>query len=63
MAVNPIALRTVKTLWSFGRSECNRVKQQSALGVHSLLKYLKFLPHAKQCELRKILHLLSKINS
>ena len=22
---NPIALRTAKTLWSFGRSECNRV--------------------------------------
>ena len=24
--VNPIALRTAKTLWSFGCSECNRVK-------------------------------------
>ena len=24
--INPIALRTAKTLWSFGRSECNRVK-------------------------------------
>ena len=23
---NPIALRNAKTLWSFGRSECNRVK-------------------------------------
>ena len=23
---NPIALRTAKTLWSFGHSECNRVK-------------------------------------
>ena len=23
---NPIALRTAKTLWSFDRSECNRVK-------------------------------------
>ena len=23
---NPIALRMAKTLWSFGRSECNRVK-------------------------------------
>ena len=23
--INPIALRTVKTLWSFGRSECSRV--------------------------------------
>ena len=24
---NPTALRTAKTLWSFGSSECNRVKQ------------------------------------
>ena len=24
--VNPIPLRTAKTLWSFGRSECNRVE-------------------------------------
>ena len=23
---NPVALKTAKTLWSFGRSECNRVK-------------------------------------
>ena len=23
---NPIALRTAKTLWSFGHSECNSVK-------------------------------------
>ena len=26
MFVNPIALRMAKTLWSFGPSECNRVK-------------------------------------
>ena len=26
--VNPIALRTAKTLWSFGHSECNRVKRK-----------------------------------
>ena len=24
--INPIALKTAKTLWSFGFSECNRVK-------------------------------------
>ena len=24
--INPIALRTAKTLWSFGSSECNRLK-------------------------------------
>ena len=23
---NPIALRTAKIVWSFGRSECNRIK-------------------------------------
>ena len=26
MLFNPFPLRTAKTLWSFGRSECNRVK-------------------------------------
>ena len=26
MSLNPIALRAAKTLWSFGLSECNRVK-------------------------------------
>ena len=25
--LNPVALRTAKTLWSFGRSECNRVNE------------------------------------
>ena len=25
-SINPFALRTAKTLWSFGGSECNRVK-------------------------------------
>ena len=27
---NPIALRSAKTLWSFGRSVCNRVKNYSS---------------------------------
>ena len=26
LVFNPVALRTAKTLWSFGRSECNRVR-------------------------------------
>ena len=26
VAVNPVALRMAKTLWSFGHSECSRVK-------------------------------------
>ena len=32
--INPIALRTVETLWSFGRSECNRVKQCTQQAVY-----------------------------
>ena len=28
---NPVALRTAKTLWSFGCSECNRVKEKTLL--------------------------------
>ena len=27
MGFNPIALRTAKTLWSFGLSECSRVNR------------------------------------
>ena len=35
--VNPIALRMTKTLGSFGRSECNRVKMQIiTIGNHWL---------------------------
>ena len=29
--LNPTALRTAKTPWSFGRSECNRVKAISSM--------------------------------
>ena len=32
--LNPIALRTAKTVWSFGCSECNRVKIDT---VHQLM--------------------------
>ena len=28
MFINPIVLRKAKTLWSFGLSECNRVRYQ-----------------------------------
>ena len=31
--VNPIALRMAKTLWSFGHSECNRVKTNLMLDL------------------------------
>ena len=30
-AINPIALRIAKTLWSFGYSECNRAKEKNLL--------------------------------
>ena len=32
--LNPIALRMAKTLWSFGLSECNRVKDFSPDASH-----------------------------
>ena len=40
-SVNPIALRMAKTPWSFGRSECNRVKQATCVKqacIHFLKK-------------------------
>ena len=42
---NPIALRTAKTLWSFGFSECNRVNRllvfiRNMLAVSDLLPVL-----------------------
>ena len=36
--VNPIALRTAKTLWSLGCSECNRVKKGSTFGKKNYLQ-------------------------
>ena len=33
LVVNPDALRTAKTLWSFGCSECNRVKSDSNCAI------------------------------
>ena len=35
-AITPIALRTAKTLWSFGHSECNRVKKQGNLNTYAI---------------------------
>ena len=37
-AVDPIALRTANTLWSFGHSECNRVKGKKFLLDFSRVK-------------------------
>ena len=36
--VNPIALRTAKTLWSFDSSECNRVKSAKSVWYDTDLK-------------------------
>ena len=41
--INPIAFRMAKTLWSFGHSECNRVKN------HYRYDHTKELPHEKWC--------------
>ena len=37
--VNPTALRKVKTLWSFRRSECNRVKTAVTSGIRFLFHF------------------------
>ena len=38
---NPIALRLAKTLWSFGLSECNRVKGRTLLVGELILPFKK----------------------
>ena len=49
---NPIALRMAKTLWSFGRSECNRVN-------HTMTLYSLCQPYKNNttCIFVKALHL------
>ena len=47
---NPIALRTAKTLWSFGRSECNRIEEtltEEALFVWKELSLLSQIASGK----------------
>ena len=39
--LNPIALRTAKTLWSFGCSECNRVNRKEITLQHSQIQKRK----------------------
>ena len=41
--INPIALRMAKTLWSFGRSECNRVKVVICVHAHLIFTIFKVL--------------------
>ena len=38
----PIALRMAKTLWSFGRSECNRVKDMGRIIHHNKTEVFTF---------------------
>ena len=40
---NPIALRMAKTLWSFGRSECSRIKNLVIAVGHSIVSLVKSL--------------------
>ena len=46
---NPIALRTAKTLWSFGHSECNRIK--STCGGSGAVVYMSILERRAQHDL------------
>ena len=39
--LNPIVLKTAKTQWSFGHSECNRVKSQFEIFKTVRHKYLQ----------------------
>ena len=50
--LNPIALRTAKTLWSFGHSECNKVKR-----VKSRLCWNGFVAGGIQQEVKKAIFL------
>ena len=45
---NPIALRTAKTLWGFGRSECNRVKPNGRMLPRSMELLLTRCYHADE---------------
>ena len=51
--INPTALRTAKTIWSFGRSECIRVKQGpfQHITTHS---HLPFMERQIQCDKRPL---------
>ena len=41
--INPIALRTAKTLWSFDRSDCNRVKNSAKVSEWNIeVKNMRF---------------------
>ena len=44
--LNPIALSMAKTLWSFGHSECNRVKEKNFLLDGQVLQ--KLIPSEKE---------------
>ena len=46
---NPIALRTAKTLRSFGHSECNRVKQKSFAVYNSFQQILELFETCVSC--------------
>ena len=47
---NPFALRMAKTLWSFGRSECNRGKFMSV----KLMKIKKFYTSCMKLRIQRL---------
>ena len=63
---NPIALRMAKTLWSFGHSESNRVKNRPVFGRVSLSrgankKLLKLRFSLQKCQKNMLVYLYSLI--
>ena len=53
LVFNPIALRTAKTLWSFGRSECNRVKSFPLWSIELFLfVYFGICGYTSSCQLQ-----------
>ena len=60
---NTIALRTAKTLWSFGRSECSRVKQNFRTLLHvSFISFIRSDQLGRQTR-RKEVHFLSSLEN
>ena len=47
ICINPIALRTAKISWSFGCSECNRVKKKKYISI--LLPFISFSSQYMLC--------------
>ena len=49
LLINPIALRTAKPLWSFGCSECYRVKEMFLMCIHMSFEHVLFRLFRVKC--------------